>query len=555
MLGFGLGLSHCGSKGGVADAPDFSGSAAKALAGGEANALALDFTDDHFRSTGFYGSAYILDAGTPANDYNSSPDTEASSLLSYSGSSAKLTMGPSGTLRYNAHNLYLNSASPANQSITVVSGASYAVTITGSVSVTASGAATGTWTAGTNTFTAATTTLTLGSTSGSGTVHVYRTPADPTYLQTAGAARYGLPYEWSTAGVPLGIRVEPTATNLLLYNTSFQSTQWSVTSATSTAAAAVAPDGTTTAVELKETTATAFHFIQQSASTAGLSITASTTHTLSIYVKDGTRRYVQLAFDDGTSGPHATYDLTSVSVTETGTHGPSGTYISSSIVGVGNGWYRLTLTGQVGGSTGDRVLVLLANSATPGWAPSYAGSTSNYVYIWGAQLETGTASSPILTYGATATRAADVGTRAVTGYPHSATVNSGLVQFVPLNAAAATAVVQLDDGTSNEVVSIGYDASANIGLTVTDGGAAQTAPLADGTVAAGSTETIGFSWKANDFLLSDNGATAVADTSGTLPTVTTLKIRASGGPILLRKLLLVPVEKAAAEVESYGATT
>lgn len=441
---------------------------AAALLGDEDEGLAIDFTSNkRFGPTGFYGDALIKDLGTPANDYNTSPVTAASSLLTYTSPSPKMTLGPDGTYRYQAHNLYLNSASPADQAITVVSGASYAVTITGSVSVTASGAATGTWTAGTNTFTAATTTLTLGSTSGSGTVHVYRTPADTTYLATAGSARFDLPFEWNTSGVLQGIRVEPAATNLLLYNTSFQSTQWSVSSTTVTAASAVAPDGTTTGVELREAAASTFHFIQQTAATAGLSITAATDYTLSLYVKDGTRRYVQLAFDDGSSGPHSTYDLTSVAVTETGAHG-TGTHTSSSIASVGNGWYRLTLTGQVGGSTGDRVLILLAPSATPGWAPSYAGSTSNYVYIWGAQLETGTvATSPIITYGATATRAADNISLATSAFPYNQPTGTIYCQFDASFPGGNARFISLDNGVGARVLDCYYSTSTI--LTAYDG--------------------------------------------------------------------------------------
>lgn len=64
-----------GLSGLIADAAASVASAARTLAGNEANALAIDFTDDSFQATtGFYGSAYIVDTGTPANDYDSSPD-------------------------------------------------------------------------------------------------------------------------------------------------------------------------------------------------------------------------------------------------------------------------------------------------------------------------------------------------------------------------------------------------------------------------------------------------------------------------------------------------
>ena len=208
--------------------PSWVQSHAASMLGAEAQGLALDFTDQFWlAATGHYGSAKVIDTGTPANNFDSIPDA----LLTYTGTT-KLCRQSDGVYRYGPHNLYVNSAAPANQSITVVSGASYAVTITGSVSVTASGAATGTWTAGTNTFTAATATLTLGSTSGSGTVHVRRTPSDSTYLATGASAKYGLPYEWDANGTLKGILVEPQATNLFLNNTTGATQTISVSNAT-----------------------------------------------------------------------------------------------------------------------------------------------------------------------------------------------------------------------------------------------------------------------------------------------------------------------------------
>ena len=193
---------------------------AQQWAPGSADALVLNFIDDYHAASGHFGSAYVKHAATTANDYDSHPY----GLLSYTSPSAKMVRGPDGEYRFGAHNLYVNSAASSNQSITVLSGADYAVTVTGTVSVTASGAASGTWTAGTHNFTAATGTLTLGSTSGAGTVHVRRTPSDPTYLSTSGSPRYALPFEWDADGNLLGILCEPARTNVFL-NSATGSTQ------------------------------------------------------------------------------------------------------------------------------------------------------------------------------------------------------------------------------------------------------------------------------------------------------------------------------------------
>lgn len=227
MLGLGLGLTNFGTKGGVVDTPDLSGSSAAAflaLWSTDGQGLVFDFANDQ--------SAKIQDTSTPANNYSSSGIVSAGALtgpggkITYTSPSTKLCRQQSGLYARQAHNLYLNSAAPANQSVTVVSGATYRMTITGSVSITVSGAATGTYTSGNNDFTAATTTLTCGSTSGSGTVHLRRTPSNDDYLATSGSQVYSLPYEWDTSGTCLGVRVEEARTNLCLYSNDLTQSNW-----------------------------------------------------------------------------------------------------------------------------------------------------------------------------------------------------------------------------------------------------------------------------------------------------------------------------------------
>jgi hypothetical protein len=234
----------------------------------------------------------------------------------------------------------------------------------------------------------------------------------------------------------------------------------------------------------------------------------------------------------------------------TGAVGVVGTGHTASIVDAGNGWYRcsITFTTDAADTTGTlRVNIVNANGTT-------VCSVNDSLEFYGAQLEAGAfATSYIPTLGSTVTRAVDNISKATSGMPHSATVNSAMIRYRPLSVASAMVALRWDDGTANEVVSVGHDASANIGLTVTDGGAAQTDPLTSGTATAATWEKIAVSWKASDFLLSDNGATAAADTSGTLPTVTNLQI----GPTLsghISQILVVPAEKTAAEVEALATT-
>jgi hypothetical protein len=239
MLGLGLALTNFGTKGGISDVADGGLLSSTFLSTWGPYGMVMDFTD----------ASISINDETDVLNYSSHGTVSATtgallgpgSKLVYSAPSAKLTEQADGYLGFQAHNLYLNSAAPANQSITVISGATYAITITGSVSVTASGAATGTWTAGTNTFTAATTTLTLGSTSGSGTVHVRRTPSVSTYVKTTSAAVYDLPYVYS-GGVRTKILPEPAVTNNASYGSDWTNAVWMKSSTVSTAKDATGPD-------------------------------------------------------------------------------------------------------------------------------------------------------------------------------------------------------------------------------------------------------------------------------------------------------------------------
>ena len=71
---------------------------AQALAAGEADALALDFVTD---------TAWILDSGTPANDYSGKPGASAAGAgkLVYTSPSLKAVMQADGEIKYSAHNL------------------------------------------------------------------------------------------------------------------------------------------------------------------------------------------------------------------------------------------------------------------------------------------------------------------------------------------------------------------------------------------------------------------------------------------------------------------
>ena len=116
--------------------------------------------------------------------------------------------------------------------------------------------------------------------------------------------------------------------------------------------------------------------------------------TASIWARRGTRTTIRLHLSGGSnyggSNPNINVDLT------------NGTLISSSsnvesyhIEEYPDDWYRITMTANSSGAAGSGFFVMFEDFA------SYAGSTSNYFYLWGPQLTRGWRTSYIETTGNT----------------------------------------------------------------------------------------------------------------------------------------------------------
>ena len=152
-------------------------------------------------------------------------------------------------------------------------------------------------------------------------------------------------------------------------------------------------------------------------------------------------------------------------------------------------------------------------------------TSADSIAVFCVQNEAGNfMTSGIQTGAAAVARSADICTLATTLFNHSALAGSLVFRAAPFEAATGMVVAQLDDGTTNELHSLSLTSGAVCAYTVTDGGAAQTAPLTTGGTVALTFEGVAAAWQVNDFAISSDGAAVAADSAGTLPTVTTLRI-------------------------------
>jgi hypothetical protein len=178
-------------------------------------------------------------------------------------------------------------------------------------------------------------------------------------------------------------------TNLLLNSEDFSAATWNADFATVTTNTTVAPNSTTTADQILESTATNYHSIYAN------TLNTFTTCTSSIYVKPSGRTNVGLRFYYVSGDWIVTvFDLTGNGSVTQSSAGSSSLFsaVSSSIVNAGNGFYRISMTATQPSRATYALGVDIYTSPTPtlsagNGTQTYTGDITKGVFVWGAQLE------------------------------------------------------------------------------------------------------------------------------------------------------------------------
>jgi len=169
--------------------------------------------------------------------------------------------------------------------------------------------------------------------------------------------------------------------NLLTYSEQFDNAAWPKSNVTVDASGIAAPDGTLSADMLLENTATSQHYIRQDISTL-----TNQTYTLSVYVKEGntTTFAIQIVAIGSSSTTSSIGFSISGGVVIAGA--PTGLVSSVTATSAGNGWYRCALVYTLNGTVTSHQARIFPRGNTG----SYTGDGVSGIYVWGAQLETGT---------------------------------------------------------------------------------------------------------------------------------------------------------------------
>lgn len=159
---------------------------------------------------------------------------------------------------------------------------------------------------------------------------------------------------------------------------------WSTVNATLTTNYATAPNGASEAALFYENSSDNRHILYFN----GVLFTAGIT--FSTYVKGGYgRRYLQIMLANvaGTNKVYLYYDTQTGTITDHGTIG-SGVYTSSQVEAGANGFYKVTLVGEVKAtSDASYFQYSLSNAATYGApltadSPKYTGDGSSGILLW-----------------------------------------------------------------------------------------------------------------------------------------------------------------------------
>jgi hypothetical protein len=330
-------------------------------------------------------------------------------------------------------------------------------------------------------------------------------------LQTAAANVPRFDHDPAT-GASRGLLIEESRQNLLQRSEEFDNAYWTKTSTTITANDATAPDGTTSA-DLAEKTGN-----DATTPARTVAVTAAA-HTASVFVKNvsGDRFRIRIDATGGTV-------VDAIFNTATGAVSTSSAGVTASIQSVGNGWYRCVAT----------YTFASAVNATIGFSPrnvDAVDSTGAKAYLWGAQLEAGAfATNYIPTTTVAVTRQADSAiVNPISSFYNQAegTLFAEAVAGTTNGTASGIhqqTVVQLLENNTGDILAAIYRQNSTTNGAFFVGNSGTQADLSQAGFTAGTNARLAAAYKVNDFALSVNGAAATTDTSGSLPTATTLRI-------------------------------
>ena len=344
-----------------------------------------------------------------------------------------------------------------------------------------------------------------------------------------------------------GLLIEGQRTNLILRSNDLSNASWAKLNATAAQ----------TATDLFGNANSASTFTVSSAGGTGQSrisqaVTISGTNAVICAVlKAVTAQYVQLSTSGMTTNPIGRFDLGAGTVM-------SGSDSSARIMSLGSGRYCCWLLVPVGA---DPIGNMQINAITAAGGTSVIFDGGSFEVL-ATSVESGNfPTSYIPTVASQVTRSKDEAIVSGTAFSDWFNASEGTfyVEFTMLPGARPDRrILSINDGTDNERMTVTENGSAQLVVTVRDGGVDQASMTAHTITDYAAVHKLAFAFKANDFAVSVNGAAAVTDSSGTVPTVDRMHIAsdssgANQGQCHIRKIRFYPTRKTNAELAGLTA--
>lgn len=305
--------------------------------------------------------------------------------------------------------------------------------------------------------------------------------------------------EYDATGAAKGLLIEEARTNLVDISNSFN--VWNRINTSVTASTETSPSGSADAFIVKPTVSsgTTWVFYLPMINTGVVS-------TISTFAKASGKPFLTMSNSNG-GVRYASFNLT------TGAVGTVASGYTANMEDFGNGWYRCSVTTP----TGFNERAVFAVSDTDDGISS-AVNGDDGILLYGAQIEAGAfLTSYIPTTGAAATRASDLAEIPTSAFGYNNDAGSVAVEFKSNKPSSLDygAFVLSDGGVSNQILHFTSSAdhrggsinSGNVDVNIGAGSRGAPSELVK--------FAIGFS--DNNFAASLNGATAVTDTSVTIP--------------------------------------
>jgi len=185
--------------------------------------------------------------------------------------------------------------------------------------------------------------------------------------------------------------------NLYQYSQDMSNGVWQKGNTTVSTNTTIAPDGTLTADSVFETSANDYHRILTASPGNVLTAIGNKVYTFSVYVKRlGGERHIYFMSQASSNAIYAHYDMTSNTLSSSGQSG-TGKLDSASITPIGDGWYRLSITGAVVSTTSTVFnQIYFSNIVGSGFVAvgPYVGSTLAGFSVWNWQCEESSFAGP-----------------------------------------------------------------------------------------------------------------------------------------------------------------